>query len=55
MEGRGQGVKWGLITKDTELGGKKRQRMTKIGTGEKERERLRLRLRHGDEMKKSGS
>lgn len=31
-EGRGQRVKWGLIMKETELRGKKRQRMTK-GSG----------------------
>lgn len=31
-KGGGQSVKWGLIMKETELGGKSRQRMTKIGS-----------------------
>lgn len=31
--------------KETELGGKRRQRMTKIGTVKKEREQLRVRNR----------
>lgn len=35
-EGKGQRVKWELIMKELELGGKKRQRMAKKGTVKQE-------------------